>query len=364
MKTASDDFLAVKVPRFTAALQEFARHIGPEGGVESELILQELTRSINLSLADCARFEEEFPADRAAELKQVKQRYREMIWPWFGQSWFMRRALEKPRGYPGDYALLNAIYERQTKSPGLGAYLDQYFLNTSLGRAVPARMRALRRFLVDEIATRKGSLAILNVACGSCREFQSDFDIASPRKIQITCLDNDREALDFVGERVAPRMPDNVVLKLARYNALRMSAASVNRQKFGKSDIIYSVGLCDYIPDDYLVPILKGWRESLAEGGLVFVAFKDTKRYEKTEYQWLVDWYFYQRTEQECRQLFARAGFDLEMLEMTRDETQVILNFAARTQPAVRMRMDNVSRGLTKLLGKDVDPRLDAFRTS
>lgn len=359
MKAAIESFFSVAVPRFTRSLEEFERHIGPGGGVDSELLLQELTRSINLSLADCATLEEEFPKDQASDLKQLQKRYRESIWPWFQKSWFMRRALEKPRGYPGDYALLNAIYERQPKSPGLGAYLDQYFLNTALGRAVPARMRALRRFLVAEIASREGPLAIMNVACGSCREFQAEFDVASPRKIQITCLDNDREALDFVGERVAPRMPDNVVLGLIRYNALRMASAAVNRERFGRSDIIYSVGLYDYIPDDYLVPILKGWRESLADGGVVYVAFKDSKRYEKTEYQWLVDWYFYQRTEQECRRLFAGAGYDLELLEMTRDETQVILNFAGRTQAASRVRVDDGAEGLRSLFTDGADPRLD-----
>ena len=106
-----------------------------------------------------------------------------------------------------------------------------------------------------------------------------------------------------------------------------MTSAVVNVERFGRSDLIYSVGLCDYIPDKYLIPMLEGWRGSLSPGGTVYVAFKDCKRYTTPEYQWLVDWFFLQRTEEECRHLFAAAGYDMDELEMSRDETGIIINF-------------------------------------
>jgi hypothetical protein len=115
-----------------------------------------------------------------------------------------------------------------------------------------------------------------------------------------------------------------------RFNALRMTSSRHNRERFGRPDIIYSVGLCDYIPDQYLIPMLRTWRESVAEGGVVYVAFKDCLLYDKAEYQWLVDWYFYQRTENDCRRLFLEAGYDVGAMDITRDETNVIINFAQR----------------------------------
>ena len=339
MNASIERFFSEHVESFVQALAHFDLQIDRAAQPESDLVTQELTQCINASLAECSELERRYGADNNKELKEVQARYRQAIRPWFDKSWFMRRALEKPRGYPGDYELLTAIYDGRTKACGLGGYLDRYFLNTTLGRAVPARMRAVRRFLLDEIGRREGSVAVLNVACGSCREFTEGFDFQRPA-VQITCLDNDSQALDYVRTNVAPVVMGSVALIFVRYNALRMTSATVNRERFGRSDIIYSVGLCDYLPDQYLVPMLKAWRESLHEQGVVYVAFKDMKRYDKAEYQWLVDWFFYQRTEEECRQLFDAAGYDMDELDVSRDETGVILNFAGRNKAAASIRID------------------------
>jgi hypothetical protein len=72
----------------------------------------------------------------------------------------------------------------------------------------------------------------------------------------------------------------------------------------------------------------------------VYVAFKDTRLYDKTEYQWLTDWYFFQRTDEECRQLFASAGYDMSGVTMTRDPIGVIINFICRDHQAVAVRVD------------------------
>src|SRR5205814_1854847 len=141
---------------------------------ESRGLTQELTGYISRSLAQCARLELQL-SDTPDLLKATQARFREMIWPWFEKSWFMSRALSKPRGYPGDYELLTAIYDDETKSTGIGAYLDRYFLNTTLARAVVARMQSVQEFLLDELARRRGDVTILNVASGACREYTKNF---------------------------------------------------------------------------------------------------------------------------------------------------------------------------------------------
>ncbi|MBN2577672.1 MAG: class I SAM-dependent methyltransferase [Pirellulales bacterium] len=251
----------------------------------------------------------------------------------------MHRARLKPRGYPGDYQLLAAIYDGTPKSRGLGGYLDLYFLNTTLGWAVKTRLQAVRRFLIEEVSHRRGNVSILNVACGPCREYREGLNAPEEGALHVTCLDSDQEALDYVRAHAA-EMPGIHRLDCTCYNALRMSSSKANVAKFGRPDIIYSVGLCDYIPDKYLVAMLRGWRESLGEGGVVYVAFKDCRRYDKTEYQWMVDWFFLQRTEEECRGLFEQAGYDPGALEMARDESGVIMNFVSRSKADRLFRID------------------------
>jgi extracellular factor (EF) 3-hydroxypalmitic acid methyl ester biosynthesis protein len=340
MKAPIETFFSEHLPKFTQALEEFEQHIDPAARPDSDLIADELSRCIESFLEVCAALEGQFRADQAAELKQLQARFRDAIAPWFQKSWFMQRALAKPRGYPGDYELLSAIYDGQPRSLGIGGYLDRYFLGTTLANAVCARVQSLRRFLIDEISRREEGVAILNVACGTCREYTTGFEIAGERHARIICLDNDTQALDYVQANVMPTAPEGLSVTLQRYNALRMTSAPVNRERFGRSDIIYSVGLCDYIPDDYLIPILKGWRESLQDGGVVYVAFKDALRYDKTPYQWLTDWYFYQRVEEDFQHLFAAAGYDMDTLEVTRDSTGVIMNYIARNKVESIVRID------------------------
>ncbi len=256
MHDAINDFFRDSVPRFTTALAELEQRAAPGAPPRNEALLNELTERIGDSLSDCTQLEKEI-ADEADLLKGVQRRYREAIWPWFGQSWFMGRALAKPRGYPGDFELLTAIYDGRAKSLGLGGYFDRYFLSTTLARAVVARLYAVREFLLEELAARPGDVHVLNVASGACREYTLDFQPTNSRRVEVTCIDNDTEALDFVRDCVAPQLPGHVNLGFVRYNALRMVSPEQNVKRFGRPDILYSVGLCDYIPDKYLVPMLR-----------------------------------------------------------------------------------------------------------
>ena len=340
MQSFVQGFLADRVGSFTALLDRFDREISPDANPVSDRLVAELTSAIHHLLADCHRMEAALAGEPVEVLRGVQARFRDAIWPWFGKSWFMQRALAKPRGYPGDYELLTAIYNGQPKSLGLGGYLDRYFLETTLGRAVPARMRALARFLTSEVARRPGKTTILDVACGACREFVEGFSIPHDRQALVMCVDSDIEALDYVQREVVPRVDSRVSFEFVRYNALRMASAKANVKRFGRPDVLYSVGLCDYISDEYLVPMLHAWRETVAPGGVVYIAFKDCRRYDSAEYQWLVDWHFLKRTEEDCWRLFEKAGYALDSLHATRDETGVIIDFFERLPAASTTRID------------------------
>jgi hypothetical protein len=119
-------------------------------------------------------------------------------------------------------------------------------------------------------------------------------------------------------------------LNAVRYNALRTRSADATVRNFGRFDIIYSVGLCDYLTDAQLVPILAALRQTLNDQGVLYIAFKDSERYDKTPYQWHLDWHFYQRNLDDCLRLYEMAGFDVRSIAMTRDGTGIIMNFTSR----------------------------------
>ena len=342
MKSQIADFFSQHVPELVAALAQIRNHIPADDPPDCDDVLDELTACMSNSLHACAALEAQLQDADPIAIKDVQARYRAAIAPLLTESWVFNRSFTKPRGYPGDYQLLTAIYNGVPKSFGFGGYVDRYLLNFTLARAVVARMRSARRFLMDELARRRGRVAILNVASGACREYLGGFEPSADRDARITCVDNDQEALDFAQSQVtAPLSRSGIAVNFVRHNALRMTSSSSNVRRFGLSDIIYSVGLCDYIPDEYLIPLLAGWRETLADGGIVYVAFKDCLLYDKTEYQWLMDWYFFQRTEQDCRKLFLAAGFEASEIETSRDATGVIINFLCRSSTTEIVRVDS-----------------------
>jgi extracellular factor (EF) 3-hydroxypalmitic acid methyl ester biosynthesis protein len=348
MKKRVGQFFDNEVARLTTDLMDLNRAAG-NGKPQDDPLLARLTASIHRTCLACRQLEDQI--DEADVVNELQSEFQNAIEPWFQQSWFMDRARTKPRGCPGDYALLNSIYDGQVKSSGLGGYLDLYFLRSDLGRAVPARMESLRSFLGHEIAQSDRDLRIMNVACGPCREYFVGLDYPASRNVSIICIDSDEEALDHVRSRLS--VSDvRADVRCVNYNALRMRSAQKNIRNFGVQDIIYSIGLLDYVPDRFLVPIMRGLRESLVPGGTLFVAFKDMFRYDKAEYQWFVDWFFYQRTEEECRRLIVQAGFDDVSLEMTRDATGVIMNFKATVPSMAKtIRVDQVSPGIVPARG-------------
>ena len=333
-----EQFLRGPADRLTQKLVQLNAEIG-DRPAEVDVYFDRLCDALGEARRACRALELNWSGDTES-LQLLQAEYRERIAPWFDRSWFMHRAKVKPCGYPGDYLILEQIYEGLPRSPGIGGYLDLYFLATPLGRAVCKRLWAAREFLQKQLLQRADrDVAIMNVACGPCREYRQLLTHPGGRHVTITCIDNESEALDYVGQQVVPAYASTTIhFDLVRYNAVRLCSARVNRNRFGTQDIVYSVGLCDYLPDRLLVPMLSGLRELLNDDGSLYIAFKDCEQYETTDYHWLVDWHFLPRQEADCWRLFEQAGFPLNDVRMIRDATGIIMNFAGtRRQRPVRI---------------------------
>lgn len=267
--------------------------------------------------------------DDSEALADAQRRFRDETAPWFSQSWIADRSRTKPSGFPGDYEMLVKLYDEQTPARGIGGYLDLCILDLPLARAVRSRLAAVRDFLIAEMRTCSHPLRVLDIASGPCREYEQWPE--TDHGAEIVAFDSDPQALAYVASHVVPGLPANVSLRGERYNALRTRSAETTIGKFGRFDLLYSVGLCDYLPDEQLIEMLRAWQATLNAGGVMYVAFKDAERYDKTPYQWHLDWFFFQRNLEDCLRLYEVAGFERSALEMSRDTTGIIMNFVSRT---------------------------------
>lgn len=335
MTKVIDKFFSESVARFTSGLRLLSEGIDSQAEPQRDESFDKLLSLLSDMREACRELEPQIAHDDPV-LRETQQRFQEEIEPWFCQSWMMNRARTKPQGYAGDYAMLTSIYEAQAKSKGIGGLLDLFFLSTELGRAVPARKDAVQEFLASEFAERTGEIKVLNVACGPCREFEDGVACPEGSEVSVTFVDYDEDSLAFAEQQLT-RDPGPFEYSFVRYNALRMQAPKKFIEEHGQFDVVYSVGLCDYLSDRQLIAMFKGWKAMLKPGGVLYVAFKDRHQYDKTDYQWLTDWFFLEREEADCRKLFLEAGFPERELALNRDATGIILNYAARDSALVRV---------------------------
>jgi extracellular factor (EF) 3-hydroxypalmitic acid methyl ester biosynthesis protein len=341
MRNQIEAFFQNDVAAFTDVLSELEARIPGDAQPDKDEHYQQLDSALTRLLTACQAVEAVIGEDDEELLTHVQRRFQEQTDPWCRQSWFANHARTKPRGFPGDFEMLSVMYDGEVRGRGLGGYLDLRLLDLTLLHAVRARLTAARQFLIEETTRRSGDVHVLDVACGPCREYEGGLPHRNGARVHVTCIDNDPQALDYVAQRLAPPVPGIVGFEFSRYNALRMTSSKTNIRKFGRADIIYSVGLADYIPDRPIISMLQGWRESLNEDGVLYVAFKDINRYDRTPYAWFLDWHFLPRTEDDCFHLFQQAGFDARRLDMSRDDTGVIMNFCARVGTSASVRIDS-----------------------
>lgn len=300
------------------------RCLSPEESPEE--LLKETNYAINNMCEACKAFELDV-TDKDI-IRDAQIRFRIKTNPILSKSYCINRVRTWPQGYQGDYKTLEGLYRNTPLSEGIGYYLDLCCLNFQLGVAVRNRLKTLEDILRDELL-RRNSPSVLNIACGSCREV---FELASEIEksgARFTCIDLDNDALAFASNRlsytnISPVTSNQVELR--KYNAVRMFDHDLNMSEFGMQDIIYSVGLFDYLPTDFLVNMLSALYKLIKPGGKLITSFKDTNRYRSQEYHWIFDWDgFLQRTEEDFRNILFNAGIPDSGIKELREDSGIIV---------------------------------------
>jgi SAM-dependent methyltransferase len=326
-QTPYEKLLDTKIDRYVEQLKSFElKCTRPEA--DRERLLDELTLLNDAILETCAQFERQ--AGDSYVIKAAQSAFRNKTNAILSKSYCINRCRTWPLGQQGDFETLELAYKNAPLSEGIGYYLDKYFLSTALGVGVRERISKLRDLLQKELLIRQAP-KVFDVACGSCREV---FELAPEIKssgAKFTCVDLDPGALDFARDRLGfvGLLSDQV--ELLTYNALRLFDYDIAMAEFGRQDIIYSVGYFDYLPDDFLVKLLKTLYNLLLPDGKLIMAYKDAARYRAEIYHWLVDWDgFKQRTEPDFARLFRAAEIPDNSLHMERVGSGSIVFYSAK----------------------------------
>ena len=259
-------------------------------------------------------------------IRKARIRFRQKTDQVFSKSYCINRARIWPQGMQGDYKTLEIIYKNTPLSEGMGYFLDRIMLSVPLADAVRDRIKKLELMLKDELLKRREP-SILNIACGACRELVGIVPEIIDSGAKVVCIDSDDDALAYAQGRLADTGLREKI-EFYKYNALRLFDHEMSMEDFGPQDIIYSVGLFDYLPSDFLVKMFSTLYKMLNPGGRFIPAFKDAGRYRSQYYHWFVDWDgFLQRDERDFKNILSDAGIPSSAVTEVRDETGIIVFF-------------------------------------
>lgn len=315
-----------KTEEYIKQLSDFElRCLQPDANKEK--LLDEIIFINESIIQACAEFEEAVGYDKNL-IKSSQIAFHERTNSILSKSYCINRTRTWPQGYQGDYKTLEDLYRNIPLSDGIGYYLDKYMLSLTLGVAVRGRIVKLRELLKEELTNRQRP-KVLDIACGSCREVFELVPEIERSGAKFTCIDLDSDALDFAADRLSYTslsvLSSNQV-EFCKYNALRLFDYEMAMSDFGKQDIIYSVGLFDYLSSDFLVKIFETLYNLLNPNGRLIAAFKDANRYAHHVFHWLVDWDgFLQRNEEDFRAIMYDAGIPHSAISETREDTGIII---------------------------------------
>ena len=234
------------------------------------------------------------------------------VFPYLVRSRFFERAYYKPKGYAGDFYMIELIYRNQPEGDGkLGNLIDGWLLEQVPARAVRGRRRLLHD-LLDRLCRERleisRSIDIMNLACGPCREL---FDLIAQggysEKINALCIDIDPEALQFANQQVNT-FDHRAAIRFMHENVIKWALGRV-KQDFGRQDIIYSSGLCDYLDHRLVSALIRRCHEHLKPGGVMIIGNFAPANPDRLLMDQLMYWRLIYRDEEALRRLFADSPF-------------------------------------------------------
>lgn len=256
------------------------------------------------------------------------------IWNLMGDrlalSWLVNRARTKPRGYAGDYELLDRICENRVGEHPLGGALDRFFQRQAAPNAVRARTELIAAAAVEAMLDGAGHrLHWVSVGAGPATDVRwaaAMLPEASRQRLRVTLLDLDPEALDFAREQIARLVPEHN-LTTRQVNPKRLHQID---DALPEADFLACPGLFDYLDDATAALLLSLFWQRVRPGGRLFVGNFAPYHPTRSYMEWIGNWYLIYRTAEQLSRLAAQASIPSDAFSITAERFGVDLFIVAK----------------------------------
>lgn len=176
---------------------------------------------------------------------------------------YTRWALVKPRGYAGDATLMDFAYGHASvqqhidQSGKIGKEIYQFTSEAAQSRSARQRILLLSD-KIESLAVSNPELKIISFAAGHAREIEALREATKSRIANFTAIDLDQASL-----QAAAQSSIGIPFSPIRKNVIKDNEIDA----LPNADLVYSLGLFDYLSDEYAVKVLsKMWRRTSTLG--------------------------------------------------------------------------------------------------
>jgi len=240
------------------------------------------------------------------------------LFPYLMRSHFAERAYYKPKGYAGDFLMMEHIYLNEAKGDGkIGRLIDSWGLQLRSAEAIRGRRILIKdelKRLSEKCLTTNEQFSIMNLACGPCREL-FDFlkECGYTEKIDALCVDIDTEALQYSNQHINI-FPHKASVRYMTENLVKWALGKVSHD-IGVKDLIYSAGLFDYLEPRLFCKLVDRCYEHLKPGGYLLIG-NYAPHEDMLFMDHLLHWNLIYRSREDLKELFdnTRFGGDVTIL--------------------------------------------------
>ncbi|MDC0980129.1 class I SAM-dependent methyltransferase [Bdellovibrionales bacterium] len=242
--------------------------------------------------------------------------FREQVGAIIYQAPYPRRALEKPRGYAGDFDMMISTYRLENRGHNLFAKcLHRYFVEEEAPKAVRNRAVYLQKKLVHFLKENPKA-NILSVACGPAVEIENillEHQDLLQEGPSFHFLDQDEEALKSAQQNlVSVKNRQELDLKLSFHHRAIKDVISKGLQDL-KFDFIYSAGLFDYLTAPVAQFAASRLYDHLNPGGQLIIGNFSVDNPNQYGMVLTMDWKLIYRTTEEMRAIVGNLQGDIEI---------------------------------------------------
>jgi SAM-dependent methyltransferase len=190
----------------------------------------------------------------------------------------------------------------------VGPALDRCILNLGAAKAVRNRRRLLASEILKSYAATSKELHVACLACGPAFEIFDAFEKSADKtRLQVSCIDIDREALAQVNARAEQQKLADQVRTF--HGNLIYLATGRQELDLAPQDLIYSLNLTDYFSDEMAVTLIDWIYDELRPGGRVILGNFHPRNPSRGLMDHVFDWRLTHRDEAAMNQLFLASKF-------------------------------------------------------